>query len=120
MYILKKTQNSQSLEISFDYFESDNVLGPFGDILSEYSKNSGVKPQEVDFLFNYSFLEDGRKIQFYWNGGFTVYVIFFGKSQFQMVYDRLTRICANLNKKLAEKRYSSKKNGYKNTSDRPR
>ncbi len=108
MYTLKKTQDQQSLEIRFDYFESINPLGPFGDIIVEYYKISGVEPQEVDFLFNYKFLEDGHKIQFYWNNGFTIYVIFFGKTQYQLVYERLSRICFELNRKLAERKYSSK------------
>lgn len=109
MYILKKTQNPQSLEISFDYFESIHPLGPFGDIITEYARISGVKPVEVDFLFNFKFSENGWKIQFYWNNGFTIYVILFGRAQYQLVYERLSRICSDLNRQLAEKRYLSKK-----------
>lgn len=114
MYTLRETKEPGVLEISFDYMESIHILGPFWDILSEYSKEINSEPQAVEPLDNYKFIEDGYKIQFYWNSCFTIYVFYIGKSQFRKVYDRLYGICARLNRQLNEKRYFKKFGEYPN------
>ena len=104
MYRLIKTKDAHTLEIGFDRAESIDVLGPFRDIVTGYAAESGVDPQEVDWLFNYKFRENGSQIQFYWNNGFTIYVFYIGSAQYQSVYGRLSRICADLNKQLKNRK----------------
>lgn len=98
MYRIEKTADRAVLKICFDYSFTKSRLGPFNDILAEYTAESGLEPQTVDFLYNYKFIENGSKIQFYWNGGFTVYVFYIEKAIYQTVYERLTRIAARLNR----------------------
>lgn len=94
------------MEITFDYTEPIHGLDPFHDIVTEYVSETGIQPKTVDMLFNFKFTEDGHSIQFYWNGGFTVYIFYIAKSQYDTVYGRLNKICARLNKQLGEKHYS--------------
>lgn len=105
MYKLIKTDDTYVPEIRFDRMESLDLLGPFSDIITEYSKASGIRPTISDYMFCYKFVEDGRAISFYWNNGFTIYVYGISRAQYQSVYERLYRICADLNRKLYEKRY---------------
>lgn len=99
MYSLEKTSDCGVLKICFDSLLTESRLGPFADILAEYAAESGLKPRTVDLLFNYTFVENGSKIQFYWSGEFTVYVFGIENAQYQMVYERLLRIAARLNGK---------------------
>lgn len=103
------------MEITYDYTESFHPLGPFWDILSGYSAQTEIVPKTVDFLFNYKFTEDGHTLQFYWNGCFTIYVFYIAKPQYDTVYDRLYKICTELNRKLGEQRYFKKYGEYPNT-----
>lgn len=100
MYRIEKTADRAVLKICFDSLLTASGLGPFTDILDEYSAESGLEPQTVDFLYNYKFIESGSKIQFYWNGGFTVYVFYIEKAVYQTVYERLLRIAARLNGRI--------------------
>ncbi len=99
MYRLEKTSDRGVLKISFDSLLTESRLGPFTDILAEYAAESGLKPRSIDILFNFAFIEKGSKIQFYWNGGFTVYVFGIERAQLQTVYERLMRITVRLNDK---------------------
>ncbi|MDE7360582.1 MAG: hypothetical protein K2N38_01475 [Oscillospiraceae bacterium] len=99
MYSLEKTSDRGVLKICFDSLLTESRLGPFADILAEYAAESGLMPRRIDILFNYAFIEKGSKIQFYWNGGFTVYVFGIESTQSQTVYERLLRITERLNNK---------------------
>lgn len=100
------------LEITFDYAESLHPLGPFWDILSGYAAETGIEPKTVDFLFNYKFVENERRLQFYWNGSFTIYVFYIAKPQYNKVYGRLYKMCTELNRNLGEQRYFKKYGEY--------
>ncbi|MBD5129192.1 MAG: hypothetical protein HDT43_04635 [Ruminococcaceae bacterium] len=113
MYRLAQTKRGVP-EITFDYFEPVHGLDPFWDIITEYSAETGLQPETVDILFNYKFTEDGEKIQFYWNGGFTVYVFHIPKARYDIVYGRLKNICGKLNRMLAERHYFAKYGKYPN------
>ena len=108
MFKLEKTNDPSVLEISFDNWECIDNLGPFWDIVTNYSDVSGIAPKQVDFVYNYKFTEDGYKIQFYWNGVSRIYIFYITKSQYQIVYDRLYKICTDLNRKIAENKYLKK------------
>lgn len=95
MYTLEKNADHPVLKICFENALSES----FNDILNEYEAESGLKAQTVDFLYNYKFIENGKKIQLYWNGGFTVYIFPVEKEIYQTVYERLVRITARLNKR---------------------
>ncbi|MCM1165888.1 MAG: hypothetical protein NC299_09685 [Lachnospiraceae bacterium] len=109
MYRLTR-KTSDVLEITFDYMEPVHGYDPFKTILREYSARSGIQPKLVDYLYNFKFTEDGYKIQFYWNGCFSVYIFYISKAQFDTVYGRLTDICAALNKQILEWRRETYRN----------
>lgn len=115
MYRLTRTNDPGVLEITFDYMEPLRGLDPFNDIVTEYAAETGIQPQTVDLLFNYKFIEYGHNIQFYWNGGFTVYIFYISKDMYDTVYKRLNNICARLNKQLGERHYFAKYGKYPNT-----
>lgn len=116
MFSLSKTKSPDVLEICFDrYTDSFHLFGPFWDIISRYSLETGIEPKTVDFLYNYSFTEDDRKIFFYWNDCFTIYIFNISKFQYQTVYDRLYKICAELNRLLNEQKYFKKYGEYPNS-----
>lgn len=108
MFFLETTKDPAVLEISFDYWDCIDALGPFWDILRCYAEESGIMPKTVDKFYNYKFTEDGYKIQFYWNAVSRIYVFYIARSQYQLVYDRLKKICAELNRRIAEKKYFEK------------
>ena len=113
MFSLSKTKFPDVLEICFDRStDCFHALGPFWDILNGYYTETDIVPRTVDFLYNYSFTEDDRKIFFYWNDCFTIYIFNISRFQYQTVYDRLYRICAELNRKLNEQRYFQKYGEY--------
>lgn len=103
MYRLNKTKAPNVLEIEFDYFEPLHGFDPFHDIIEEYAAESEIHPETVDFLYNYKFIEDSYKIQFYWNACFRIYIFYIAPDQFDLVYQRLSGICAKLNRQLNEK-----------------
>ena len=108
MFFLEKSKDPNVLEIVFDDGECIDPLGPFWDIIVGYSRESGIAPEVVDHIYNYKFTEDGYKIQFYWNAVSRIYVFFIANSQYQTVYDRLYKICSDLNRCIAEKEYFRK------------
>lgn len=108
MFKLEKSKALNVLEICFDDWDCIDPLGPFWDIITEYSFESGILPKVVDHFYNYKFTEEGFKIQFYWNAVSRIYVFYIAKSQYQMIYDRLNRICADLNRRIAERKYLAK------------
>lgn len=108
MFYLEKTKAPNVLEIGFDDWDCIDPLGPFWDIVSEYSRSSGITPKVVDHFYNYKFTEDGYKIQFYWNAVSRIYVFYIASVQYQMIYDRLKQICTDLNRRIAEKKYFEK------------
>lgn len=108
MFFLETTKDPSVLEISFDYWDCIDALGPFWDILRCYAEESGISPKTVDKFYNYKFTEDGYKIQFYWNAVSRIYIFYIERSQYQLVYDRLKKICAELNRQIAEKKYFEK------------
>ena len=108
MFYLEKGKSSDVLEIGFDDWEHIDPLGPFWDIIVGYSRESGIAPKVVDQFYNYKFTEDGYRIQFNWDAVSRVYVIDIASSQYQLVYDRLYRVCTELNRCIAEKRYFEK------------
>lgn len=114
MYTLRQTGDPSVLEIAFDNAEAVHGLDPFHDILSEYAAETGIKPKTVSLLFNYKFTEGDSKLQFYWNGSFTIYVFYIAKAHYSTVYGRLSRICAKLNRQLNERRYFKKYGEYPN------
>lgn len=95
MYSLEKIDSG--IRICFDSLLTPSRLGPFSDIIDEYMSESGLKPQIVDFPFSCKFVENGSKIQFYWNGGFSVFVFGIEKQCRETVYERLLRITSRLN-----------------------
>ncbi len=103
MYRLSRKKDPGVLEITFDYFEPVYGIDPFHDVLAEYVAESGIQPQTVDYIYNYKFIEDGYKIQFYWNAGFTIYIFYIAPAQFDLVYKRISQIIADLNRQLNEK-----------------
>lgn len=105
MFFLEKSRSPGVLEIGFDDWDCIDPLGPFWDIIVGYYCESGIPPKVVDHFYNYKFTEDGHKIQFYWNAVSRIYVFFIAKPQYQTVYDRLNRICTDLNRRIAEKKY---------------
>ena len=108
MFHLEKIKAADVLEIGFDDWDCIDPLGPFWDIIVAYSRESGITPKVVDHFYNYKFTEDGYKIQFYWNAVSRIYVFYIASSQYQTVYDRLYRVCADLNRRIAEKKYFEK------------
>lgn len=108
MFSLEKSKTPDVLEISFDYWDCIDPLGPFWDIIVGYSHESGIAPKVVDHFYNYKFTEDGYKIQFYWNAVSRIYIFYIPRSQYQMIYDRLKRVCTELNRLIAEKKYFEK------------
>lgn len=108
MFHLERSKDPLVLEISFDYWDCIEPLGPFWDIIVGYSRESGIEPKVVDHIYNYKFTEDGYKIQFYWNAVSRIYVFYIASSQYQLVYDRLYRVCTDLNRRIAEKKYFEK------------
>ena len=108
MFNLEKSRSPETLEIVFNDWECVEPLGPFWDIIVGYSRETGLVPKVVDHFYNYKFTEDGYKIQFYWNAVSRIYVFPVTRSQYRTVYDRLYRICTELNRRIAEKRYFEK------------
>lgn len=108
MFELEEPRFPNVLEIRFDEWDSLNALGPFFDILYSYSEETGLTFKTVDFLYNYKFVEDGCKIQFYWNNYNRIYVFEISKAQYELIYTRLRKICTMLNRRLAEKKYFEK------------
>ena len=108
MFNLEKSRSHEVLEISFNDWECIEPLGPFWDIVVGYSRESGITPKVVDHFYNYKFTENGHKIQFYWNAVSRIYVFYIARSQYHLIYDRLYRICTDLNRQIAEKKYFEK------------
>ncbi len=108
MFELEKNENPGVLQIHFDDWNGFHALGPFVDVLECYAVETGLKFTEVDFIYNYKFVEDGYKIQFYWNGYNRIYIFDIVSSQYQLIYDRLYKICTDLNRRLAERQYLEK------------
>lgn len=108
MFNLEKSQNPNVLEICFDDWDCIDNLGPFWDIVKGYAYETGITPKVVDHFYNYKFTEDGSKIQFYWNAVSRIYIFYIASSQYQLVYDRLNKICTDLNRRIAEKKYFEK------------
>lgn len=108
LFILEKPKHPNVIEIYFDYWENIDPLGPFWDIVMGYAAETGIMPKVVDHIYNYKFVENGYKIQFYWNAVMRVYIFYVPNSQYQMVYDRLNRICTDLNRRIAERKYFEK------------
>lgn len=108
MFELEKPRFPNVLEIRFDDWNGFSALGPFFDILDCYSEETGLTFKTVDFLYNYKFVEDGCKIQFYWNNYNRIYVFDISKAQYDLIYTRLKKICELLNRRLAEKKYFEK------------
>ena len=108
MFYLEKSESPEVIEIGFDNWDCLDPLGPFWDIVIGYFRESGIEPEAVDHFYNYKFTEDGYKIQFYWNAVSRIYVFDIASSQYQSVYGRLYRICADLNRRIAEKKYFEK------------
>lgn len=108
MFFLRQTNNPPVLEISFDYWECIDGMGPYWDIVTNYAHEAGINPVTVDFIRNYKFTEDGHKIQFYWNSVSGIYIFYIAKSQYDLIYNRLHKICTSLNRQIAEKKYFEK------------
>ena len=108
MFFLEKSKYPNVLEIGFDDWECINALGPFWDIVNGYHRKTGLPIQVVDYIYNYKFVEDGYKIQFYWNGVSRIYIFLIPNSMYQLVYDRLKTICTILNRNIAERKYYNK------------
>lgn len=108
MFDLEKPISPNVLVIHFDEWRSFNVLGPFFDILDGYSEETGLHFKTVDFLYNYKFVEDNYKIQFYWNEYNRIFVFDITKAQYELIYSRLNKICELLNRRLAERKYFEK------------
>lgn len=108
MFYLEKTGSPNVLEIGFDDWDRIDPLGPFWDIIVGYSNETGLVPETVDRFYNYKFTEDEYKIQFYWDAVSRIYVFYIANSKYQTVYDRLYRICTDLNRRIAEKKYFEK------------
>lgn len=100
MFHLENNPERGTITISFDSMLSLHPLGPFADIVIEYAAETGLRPQTLDRFFGYKFTENDSSVQFYWNGGFTVYAINIGKAGFWDVRDRLSRICARISRRL--------------------
>lgn len=105
MFYPEKSSNRSVIEICFDDWDCIDPLGPFWDIIRSYAFEAGTAPETVDPIFNYKFIEDGHKIQFYWNGLSRIYVFGISRGQYSLIYDRLNRICTELNRRIAEKKY---------------
>ena len=108
MFYLETTKDPSVLEVVFDYWDNIHPLGPFWDILMSYAEESGIEPKTVDMCYNYKFIEDGYKIQFYWNAVSRIYIVYIARAQYQLVYDRMKKICTELNRRFAEKKYFEK------------
>lgn len=108
MFSLETTKDPSVLEIGFDYWDCIDPLGPFWDIVRCYGDESEIMPMTVDRYYNYKFTEDDYKIQFYWNAVARIYIFCIARAQYQMVYDRLKKICTDLNRQIAEKKYLEK------------
>lgn len=108
MFFLEKTKANNVLEISFNDWDCIESLGPFWDIVVGYARETGIAPKAVEHIYNYKFLEDGFKLQFYWDAVSRIYIFYIASSKYQTVYDRLSRICADLNQRIAEKKYFEK------------
>lgn len=108
MFEILEQRYPNVLEIRFDEWISFNALGPFFDILDSYSEETGLPFKTVDFLYNYKFVEDGYKIQFYWNDYTRIYIFEISKAQYELIYTRMKKICESLNRRIAEKKYFDK------------
>lgn len=105
MYTLTKTHfyGSDAFRIEFDEWESFSSFGPFFDILASYAEESGISPTRVQLVYQYKFTEEERKIQFYWDGNFSIYVFDIPSFLYQKVFERLEKICGELNQRIREK-----------------
>lgn len=110
MFFLKKKKVPNVLEISFDYWECLDPMGPFQDILNGYAAESGIAPKQIQLVYQYLFVEDDRKLNFYWNAVSRIYIFYISSAQYQMVYDRLERICGDLNRRINERKRLEKLN----------
>lgn len=108
VFELETSKDPHVLKVHFNHWDGFHPLGPFVDILESYAVETGLKFTEVDWIYNYKFIEDGYKIQFYWDGYNMIYIFDILKSKYQLIYDRLYRICADLNRRLAERQYFEK------------
>lgn len=100
MYTLTKTKfyGSDAFRIRFDSWESFSSFGPFFDILESYAEETDIQPKQIQLIYQYQFVEDGRKTEFYWGGDFTVYVFNISSFQYRIIHDRLIKICDDLNR----------------------
>lgn len=110
MYTLTKTRfyGSDALRIEFDEWDCFSSFGPFFDVLKSYAEVTDISPRRIQLIYQYQFTEDGRKTEFYWDGNFAIYVFNIVSAQYQLIYDRLKKICADLNRKIAEKKFLEK------------
>lgn len=108
MYTLTKTQfyGTDAFRIEFDEWESFSSFGPFFDILALYAEETGISPTRVQLVYQYRFTEEDRKIQFYWDANSYVYIFDIPSFLYQKVCERLRKICADLNRRVLEKKRS--------------
>lgn len=105
MFYPEKSSDPSVIEICFDDWDCIDPLGPFWDIVRGYAFEAETAPETVDAFYNYKFIENGHKIQFYWNGLSRIYVFGISNGQYPQVYDRLNRVCTELNRRIAERKY---------------
>lgn len=106
MYTLTKTRfyDSNAFRIEFDEWECFSSFGPFFDVLKSYAEETDITPRRIQLVYQYQFVEDGRKTEFYWDGNFAIYVFNIASAQYRLIYDRLKKICADLNRRISEKK----------------
>lgn len=111
MYTLTKTHfyGSDAFRIEFDGWECFSSFGPFFDILKSYAEETEITPKRIQLIYQYQFFENGRKTEFYWDGNFAIYVFNIASSQYQIIHDRLKKICADLNRRIREDGLSEKR-----------
>lgn len=97
------------LRIVFDGWESVSGFGPYYDVLLSYSKEAGIVPKRVTRFFNYLFVEDGYNIQLQWDAVSTIYVYYIVPEQYRIIYNRLRKICDDLNREIRERLLSDKR-----------
>lgn len=104
MFTLTKTTfyNSDAFKIVFDVWECFSSFGPFFDILSAYAAETGIEPRRIQLIYQYQFAEDKQKTEFYWDGNFAIYVFNIAPFQYRKIHERLTKICAELNRRIRE------------------
>lgn len=105
MFTLTRTQfyGSDAFKIAFDDWDCLDPLGPFQDIINSYAAETGIAPKQIQPVYQYVFVENDRKIDFYWDALAYIYVFNIPSFMYQKVYDRLKKICGDLNRKLRER-----------------